>query len=200
MKTILSSFFAVILFFSINATSFAQVCDEEAYKWFQQGSFLNGLTLKPHESINKTEFYKLYKQNPARWDKAFAFLKNTNLDTIRPGKYPIDGDAVFASVTFNPTKAQEQAKWEYHKKYTDIQYVISGKEKMGQAPIANLNATEEFNATKDLGFGTVSENEAYYEAVPGTFLIFFPADAHRPGIHLDGCDKDKKIVIKVQND
>lgn len=200
MRTFFQTVFVVLFVLSIDIQSNAQVSDEGASQWFMKGDYLNGLQLKPHQSINAGEFHKLYQKNKDRWDKAFAFLKNTNLDTIRPGKYSIDGDAVFASVTFNPTKTPEQAKWEFHKKYTDIQYVISGKEKMGRSDVGKFKVNEEYNPAKDIGFGIPGAEVSYYEAVPGAFFIFFPIDAHCPGIRIDGCDKDKKIVIKVQND
>jgi beta-galactosidase beta subunit len=32
---------------------------------------------------------------------------------------------------------------------------------------------------------------------PGTFFLFFPTDAHRPGIKVEGNDVVKKLVIKI---
>jgi YhcH/YjgK/YiaL family protein len=140
-----------------------------------------------------------YHKYKALWDKAFTFLKETNLDTIRPGKYPIDGDLVYASVTENPTKDLENAKWEFHKKYIDVQMVIKGSEKMGIVPLASTTVSEPYNEKKDVGFATSTEGNIY-TVEPGVFLIFLPSDAHRPSIKVDGFDKDKKIVIKVKAD
>lgn len=170
---------------------------EKAEKWFQKGVYLNGLKLKPHESINKLEFAEQYQKNQELWDKAFAFLKEHNLDTIAPGKYPIVGDDVYASVTENPTKEMASSKWEFHKKYIDIQLLVKGKEKMGKTPVENLNVTDPYNETKDIGFGTYDKGE-YYVAEPGTFFLFFPSDGHRPSLRMEGFDIVKKIVIKVR--
>lgn len=171
---------------------------EKAEQCFAKGEWLNGIKYTPHASINKAEFMAQYEKNKALWDKAFLFLKETNLDTIRPGKYLIDGNDVYASVTFNPTKEPDNAKWEYHKNYIDLQMVIEGTEKMGIVPLSMTKAidTEPFSDKKDVGFVTSSEGE-YYEATPGVFFIFLPTDAHKPSIKVDGCEKDKKIVIKI---
>ena len=56
--------------------------------------WLRGLQLKPHETINKTEFAKQYQLNKKYWDEAFAFLKNHDLNTLAVGRYAIDGDNV----------------------------------------------------------------------------------------------------------
>jgi YhcH/YjgK/YiaL family protein len=152
--------------------------------------------LKPHSSIDILEFAKLYHKNSRIWNKAFEFLRNTNLDTISPGKYQILGDSVFASITENPTKTMDQSKWEFHKKYTDIQLVAKGKEKIGVTPVQNVIITDAFNESKDIAFGTYNKGD-YYDIEPGVFLLFFPTDGHRPGLKLEGCDKNKKVVIKV---
>ncbi len=47
-----------------------------------------------------------------------------------------------------------------------------------------------------LVFLTPGENTTLAE--PGTFFIFTPEDAHRPGIKVDGFDTLKKVVIKVR--
>jgi biofilm protein TabA len=38
----------------------------------------------------------------------------------------------------------------------------------------------------------------YYTAEQGKFFLFFPNNAHRPTIKIDGYDTVKKIVIKIQ--
>ncbi len=174
---------------------------EKAVKWLHESKWGNGLKLHVYDSVNALEFAKQYHANKSYWDKALAYLKNNNLDTLSPGKYPIDGDNVFASVTINKPKVFEATKWEAHRKYIDIQYVIRGKEKMGVAPLSKTSVVEPYNETKDVGFYNVTDADSrFYIAVPGTYLIFFPQETHRPNIKIEGCDEDKKIVIKVRAD
>ena len=51
-------------------------------------------------------------------------------------RYDIDGDNLYATVSEYITKNEEDAKFEAHQKYIDIQYVISGKEIMSIAPLS----------------------------------------------------------------
>jgi len=173
--------------------------EQSADKWVKAGTWANGLTLKAHKSVNSIEFAKQYSMNKTTWDKAFDFMKSTDLDTLKPGKYILDGENVFISVTEGPTKTLENAKWEAHHKYIDIQYVIKGKEKMGITPVSTVTPIAEFDDKKDVGFYTTAEKtEKYYVAKPGTFFIFFPSDAHRPSIKVKGTDTDKKLVVKIK--
>ncbi|HLO58640.1 MAG TPA: YhcH/YjgK/YiaL family protein [Bacteroidales bacterium] len=169
-----------------------------ATKWLNKKEWAGGLEISVHKSVDALEFYHQYARNRKAWDKAFAWLKDTDLETIAPGKYKIDGDNVYASVAEAPTKNPDDAKWEAHKKYADIQYVISGVEEMGIAPISRAVAIEPFNESTDLGFYEIPEADCrYYTADSEAFFIFFPQDAHRPCIRVSGYDVNKKVVIKV---
>ena len=167
-----------------------------AKKWFNKKEWLGGLALTPHKSVNVQEFARQYHLNKKYWDEAFAYLKNTDLNTIAKGKYPIEGDNVFASVTIDSTKNFDKTNWESHKKYIDIQYVILGAEKIGVYPVAKATVTKAYDEKRDAA--NYSAPGKLYDAVPGTFFIFFPSDAHRPNITPGGNKPDKKIVIKVK--
>ena len=60
-----------------------------------------------------------------RYAKAVAFLQNTDLKALEPGKYEIDGKDVYANVTAYTTIPWAEAKYEAHEHYTDIQYAGS---------------------------------------------------------------------------
>lgn len=154
-----------------------------------------GLKLKPDNSINKVEFAKQFHANNIWWDEAFTFLKKTDLTAIRPGKYLIDGDNVFAIVIEGTPRCIDTTKWESHRNYQDLHYIIKGKEQIGITNISSVTVTKEYNPATDLIFYT-GEGK-YYTADAGTFFIFFPQDVHRPNLQLDHYT-DKKIVIKVR--
>jgi YhcH/YjgK/YiaL family protein len=166
-------------------------------KWFEEKAWLNGLPLQPHASINQREFEKQYKANTLLWNKAFQYLKETNLEALKPGKYSIDGDNVFATVTEGPARSADTAKWEAHQQYIDIHHVISGKENMGLAPLSSATMITPYNSAKDIGF--YKANGTFYESEPDNFFIAFPSDAHLPNIQIKSYDGPvKKIVIKVK--
>jgi YhcH/YjgK/YiaL family protein len=201
-KSKITKLFGILILFTAGSMVF-QPCNAqvniEPDNWFNSREWANGLKLDAHKSTDIKEFYSQYAKNKAYWDKAFAYLRDTDLENVASGKYNLDGDNVYVSVTEGPTKTFENTKWEAHRKYIDIQYVVRGKEQMGVAPLSKAVNIEPYNSDKDIGFYQVPEDDCkYYVAEPGTFLIFFPQDAHRPSIKTEGTDADKKIVIKIK--
>ena len=165
-------------------------------QWYDDQDWLKGLQLKPHPSINPEEFEKQYMACPKEWDMAFEWLKTTDLDAIKPGTYYIDGDSVKAIVSEGPAPAIDTVKWEAHRDFNDLQYIIRGKATMGISPVAEATVKEVYDPDSDVGF--FEAGGVYYTAEPGTFFIFTPVEAHRPGIRIEGYDIVKKVVIKVR--
>jgi YhcH/YjgK/YiaL family protein len=195
----------IALYSAIVIGSLMQSCSEtggksegqqEASGDANQGQLFDGLKMKPHESINKEEMQRQYTANKAYWDKVIAFLHDTDLKNLSAGRHEIDGDNVYAMVTEAPTKDLDSTKFESHRKYIDVQYVIDGEEKIGVQPVANATVTEPYDDAKDIAH--YSGEGKVYDATPETFFIFFPTDAHRPGITPGGNKPDKKLVIKVR--
>lgn len=126
--------------------------------------------------------------------KAFEFIQSNDLSKMEPGKTLIDGDKLFISVMEIDGKTPEAAKMESHRKYIDIQVVISGVETMGWTAIEHCtDAIEPYNGEKDLQFFT-NKPSTYLTVHPGEFAVFFPEDGHAPGI---GNGPIKKAVLKV---
>jgi YhcH/YjgK/YiaL family protein len=191
---------SLVILLSATISSYSQVAgshgNKEASKWFRKKEWLHGLNMQPYKGIDKQEFYRQYQKNKKYWDEAFEFLKNQDLQNLAVGKHVIDGDNVYALVTFDSTKNFERTRWESHKKYIDLQHVIGGKEKIGVAPVSTATISEPYSEQKDLMNYTA--NGKFYTATPSVFFVFFPTDAHRPGITPGGNLRDKKIVIKIR--
>ncbi|MBD0286886.1 MAG: YhcH/YjgK/YiaL family protein [Flavisolibacter sp.] len=190
---------SLLLSFSLNYLSAQSTSSDwpahKAKKWFKKKEWLNGLSITPHSSIDKVQFAKQYHLNQAAWDKAFAYLKNTDLKTLANGKHVIDGDKVYATVSEAPTKDYDKTAFESHRKYIDLQYVIAGEENMAKAPVTSVTVSKPYDEATDLANYT-GEGKIY--TVPaGTFMLFFPTEAHRPNITPGGNKVVKKIVIKI---
>ena len=170
--------------------------ERKAKKWFKKKEWLNGLSATPHSSINKVEFAKQYHLNQAAWDKAFAYLKTTDLASLKNGRHVIDGANVYAIVTEAPTKDYDKTAFESHRKFIDLQYVITGEENMAKAPVNSVTVSKPHDDAADIGFYT-GEGKIY-KVPAGTFMLFFPADAHRPNITPGGNKVVKKVVIKIK--
>jgi biofilm protein TabA len=170
---------------------------KKAQTWFNSHEWLHGLKLKPHQSIDQLAFARQYATNKSRWDKAFAYLKATDMKAIKAGHYQIEGEDVYANVTEAPLKEFGKTQYEAHQNYSDIHLMISGKEKIGVASLEGATVKTAYDPAKEVGFWNAEGK--IYTAAPGTFFIFFPENAHRPSIKEDGQDVVKKIVVKVRS-
>jgi biofilm protein TabA len=166
-------------------------------KWYESRTWLNGLKLTPHASIDKEEFVKEYNAHKDWWDKAFAFIKNTDLAALKTGDHPIVGDDVFARVTEGPLKQLDSSKWEAHKNYHDIHYVIRGKEKIGIGLVSSATVIVPYDSKRDIAF--YDGQGSYYIGDTSNFFIAFTKHIHRPGLEIDGKNTIKKLVIKIRS-
>jgi YhcH/YjgK/YiaL family protein len=141
--------------------------------WFHSGRWLNGLELTPHSSIDQQEIAKQYHANKKWWDEAFGYLKTQDLENLKPGQYKIDGDHVYTIVVEGKPKGLRQIKWESHRHYNDLQYMVKGKVLMGTEPLSSGKVTEAYNDKKDIAHYTV-KGGTYYIADQGPFLSFNP--------------------------
>jgi len=130
--------------------------------------------------------------------KAFAFLRSDSLHGLPDGRVEIDGDRVFALVQRYHTMALDSPTFEFHRKYIDVQFIVSGEEIIGWAPLEGITITEAYDAEKDICFGISAKGSwtrAYLEA--GQLAVLWPEDGHAP--KLVGCAPSlvMKIVVKV---
>jgi YhcH/YjgK/YiaL family protein len=171
--------------------------EEKIDKWFYSGEWKQGWQPSPDSSVNRRAFAISYFDNKERWDSAFSFLKNNNLSILEARRHDINGNALYVSITDYLTKNREDAKFEAHRKYIDIQYVVSGEEFIGISPITQKDSVlQAYDAGRDIEFMTVKQ-ESEKHANPGNFFIFFPGDAHRPGLKSDSTASVRKIVVKI---
>jgi YhcH/YjgK/YiaL family protein len=138
----------------------------------------------------------LYYNLGEKIKKAFYFLENTDLQNLQPGRIEIDGDEVFAMVQKYNTKDYSEGKWEAHRKYLDIQYMVHGSESFGFVNIDYLEPLVEYNEENDIEF-LIGEGD-FLQLNDEEFVIVYPSDAHMPGIVVEQYEEVFKIVIKVK--
>jgi len=144
------------------------------------------------DKLDRAEKY--YKMHPG-FKQAFEFLKSDSLSELPNGKYEIDGDRIYCTISKGIGRSRSEAKLEAHRKYIDIQYIISGIEEMGWSPTAICdNIAEEYDAGKDIMFFN-DEPISWTQVPSGSFVIFFPEDAHAP---LVGNEEIHKAVVKIK--
>lgn len=126
----------------------------------------------------------------------FDFLLNNKLEELPDGKHSIDGNSIYALLSTYVTQKETEKLFEAHKKYIDIQYIISGRETIYWSLIENLTSNGEYSEQKDIVF-LEGENITGLPMIKNYFCIFFPQDAHKPGCILGRPEKVRKAVVKV---
>ena len=138
--------------------------------------------------------YKSYLGIAPRLTKAFEFILNNDIAAMEDGRHNIDGDEIFAMVSSPELKQPENAPVETHKKYLDIQLVLSGSERFGWIAAEELAApSAPFDEAKDICFWE-DKPTMYFDLHVGQMAIFLPEDGHAPMI---GEGKIKKCIVKV---
>ncbi len=125
--------------------------------------------------------------------EAFGFLDQPGLAELPDGTYEISGDFVYAIIDRTNGRKVSDGQLEGHRKYIDIQYVVSGDESMGWRSSTGLKSAVPYDEIKDLEFFE-GEPESLVRVPPGSFAVFLPTDAHLP---LIGDGPIHKVVVKI---
>ena len=143
---------------------------------------------------DKLENAEVYYPLSERLKLGFMWLKSTDLENIFDGRYVIDGNDIYANVQSYETK--DDALFEAHREYIDIQYMIKGCETIGVSNYLEGETVEEYNKEKDIEFLNCkgSDNLTLKEE---EFVILYPQDAHKPSIKYNKKQNVKKVVVKV---
>lgn len=131
------------------------------------------------------------------------YLKELTSDSFlelnegEPIKVSIDGEKLFAQNQMYRTKSMEMAKFEAHRQYIDLQYVIDGIEIIQSSCIADCRTQSEYDSKNDVQFFT-SEFSSSITLRPETVCILYPEDIHAPGLSYESPRKVLKSVVKVR--
>lgn len=126
---------------------------------------------------------------------AYDFIVN-KAEGAAVGKYNLVNGA-YVSVQEYTTKARSEAKYEAHKKFIDIQMILSGKELIAVSPIEKMTISDEYNEEKDFMLFHHNDECTDYVLEAGEFLILYPQDVHMPGVCVNEKSPVRKIVVKV---
>ena len=125
------------------------------------------------------------------------FIKKACEENLPVGKYEIDGKNLYAMVQEYNTKATTEGRFEAHRKYADIQYVISGMEIMEYVHLAKVDDDTDYDGDKDIVFFKYDDPATNVVVSDGDFAVFMPEDVHKPGMKIKESAPVKKILIKI---
>jgi len=130
--------------------------------------------------------------------QAIAFLRRSDLLDLPDGTIAIDNTRVFAILQRYRTAVMDAPKFEYHRKYIDLQYVLSGEEIIGWAPASAMTASFDYDAGQDLCYGLMQPGTwSPVRLQAGQLAVLWPEDGHAPRIAARRPCLVRKIVVKV---
>lgn len=127
-----------------------------------------------------------------------ALLGEESVRQAPPGRYAGQGDQLFYVVDEYETKPVEEGQLEIHRKYMDIQYIVSGCECIGAAPLEGLKESAVYDGEKDIAFYEVPDEMSRLLLSAGMFAIFWPNEPHLPQRMVGTSERMKKIVVKIR--
>ncbi|HVS97113.1 MAG TPA: YhcH/YjgK/YiaL family protein [Puia sp.] len=146
-------------------------------------------------TLDQLHWYSIISPN---FEKAIRYALATDFTSLDTGRYPIDGEDVFAIVNEYATKPVAECDPESHLEYADIQIMLSGSERFGYLPLTGQSPSTAYDPARDVAFYTIPEEELNYITLRrGEFIIFFPSDIHQPEVYLSQPLVVKKVVLKV---
>lgn len=129
---------------------------------------------------------------------AFAFLREHATPELAVGRHEIDAERMFALVAKYATRDYASAEPEAHRRYLDVQYLISGAETIYWTPLELVGpVTSPYNDERDLMFFARNDQARPFVLTAGSFALFFPQDAHEPNCHVHQPGDVHKAVVKV---
>lgn len=115
--------------------------------------------------------------------------------SLERGRHNINGDELYFNVAQYITAPAEEKKYEAHKSYIDVHFMIKGTERIDIAFVSNMEQGE-YEAEGD--YLPVSGSAvASVTMRDGDFLICYPEDGHCPGIQVNSPESIKKAIFKV---
>ncbi|MDP9565287.1 YhcH/YjgK/YiaL family protein [Kosakonia radicincitans] len=133
--------------------------------------------------------------------QALAFLAQNDFQDFVPGKIDLIPGRLFCLLQEMDSVPFEEARPESHRQFIDIQYLISGHERMGVSRVESdlHTVVDDRTPQQDIMFWQVEEEEIQVTLTPGMFAIFFPQDIHRPCCHPQsgGVNHLRKAVVKI---
>lgn len=138
-----------------------------------------------------------YNGLDAPFQKAFAWLRETDLAPLTTGRHEIDGDRIFAMVNAYDTVDPSGEKMEAHRAHIDLQYMVRGTELVGHDFLRTQEPSKAYDPDKD--FMLFDETPSFFSLFQeGMFAIFYPEDLHMPNIRAGSPGWVKKVVVKIK--
>lgn len=135
----------------------------------------------------------------SRLEKAIEYISALNFSELTIGKHEVE-DGFFYTVQEYEAFDENESVYESHKQYIDIQWLVTGYEKLFVTDIKNLKVSAPYDVDRDVIHYESSNNMSGMLLSRGSCAVLFPNDAHRAGrVNGQRC-MIKKVVGKLKID
>ncbi len=143
--------------------------------------------MKQDKITNLNNYYGISKQ----LDIVIDYIIKNNYCTDYKEGGRIDGCNYYNMCEFSGKDILNE-KFEAHKKHIDLQYILEGNESFQYASLNSLVECDAYDEKADIYFLKGAGKSV--DVPSGSFVLFFPDDAHRGG---KGSKDIKKLVFKI---
>ncbi len=127
------------------------------------------------------------------------YVSSQDCVKIPDGEHEILGRELFVRVAEYQTGAPAEKKFEAHKIYADLQYVVKGEEIMGLSLDSAPKPVTQYDPKADIQFFETAGEGSPLLVPSGQFTVFFPGELHKPGCLVGGIPGTvKKLVFKIK--
>ena len=126
---------------------------------------------------------------------AAKFAAENDLNALSPGRHEIDGERLYINVLERELTTTPET-WEVHRRYADIQLLLSGSEKIGVCPLSRIQESADFDEQNDCALFKGQDGELV-ALRPGEFVLVLPQDVHLPNCQGNNGSYSKKAIFKV---
>ena len=129
---------------------------------------------------------------------AKEYLSNIDVTSFEKNvRYSENDDFSFVIQEYE-TKTQDKCQLESHRRYIDIQIIVSGQEMMDIVDVSRLTPRTEYDSQGDIIYWNAPKRMARTTLAQGDCIILYPENAHRGAIAKDASSRVIKIVGKIK--
>ena len=146
--------------------------------------------------LDKLENADRYYDCVPGFEQFMKFYKDNDLEEMPACKIYLDGTDLYVNINDFKGKEESKCRMEAHRDYLDIQIPLGDDEEMGwKAQVDCQEVTQEYDEGKDVEF-YADKATAKFVVPAGHFAVFFPEDAHQPGIAPG--KEYRKLIVKAR--
>jgi len=142
---------------------------------------------------------QLKRYGVPKCEAILKFITDHDCAHLPDGEMEIEGRQLFVRIMSYVAKPAVENRFETHRLYADVQYLVSGAEIMQTARLKELSSVTEYDSKGDYEFYKTSSPVTDLIVEAGEFAVFYPGQAHRPSCAFEGYKGlVKKLVFKVK--